>query len=239
MSSSEHFERASPEAAAPAPTLVYREPVALIGGGEADPADIEAAIARAGATIAADGGANRFIPGAAPRLDAVIGDMDSVQDLDAWRAQPDCRVVALPEQDTTDLEKCLYSVAAPLFLGVGFFGARLDHTLAALNLLAKRPDQRILLIGREDVCFLTPLCWRASLWPGARVSIFPLPTARGVASEGLRWPIDGLEFAIGDGTGVSNEAIAGEVTAVFESRRAAIILDRSALDAAIASVTAG
>ncbi len=217
--------------------LTFGRPVALIGGGEAAQDDVDAVIARAGAVIAADGGANRFEPGAAPRVDAVIGDMDSIDDLARWRAEPGCRVIELAEQETTDLEKCLYSVEAPLYLGVGFFGARLDHTLAALNLLAKRPDRRVLLVGRDDVCFLTPLDWSATLWPGARVSVFPLPAARAVSSAGLRWPIDGLDFTLGGAIGTSNEAVAGAVAARFETRTAAILFERRALDAAIACLT--
>jgi thiamine pyrophosphokinase len=48
----------------------------------------------------------------------------------------------LPEQDTTDFEKCLYSVAAPLLLGVGFLGGRADHHLAAMNVLVRYADRR-------------------------------------------------------------------------------------------------
>ncbi|MCI4665270.1 MAG: thiamine diphosphokinase [Neomegalonema sp.] len=213
--------------------LSYDRPVALIGGGEAAQRDIDAALARTGATIAADGGADHFTPGQSPRLDAVIGDMDSVRDLQSWRRAEGCRVLPIQEQDTTDLEKCLYSIEAPAFLGVGFFGARLDHTLAALNLLAKRPDKRLILIGTEDVCFLTPLRWRAQLRPNARVSIVPLPSVTAIASTGLRWPLDGLTFDIGGAIGTSNQATDGAITVEFASRSAAVFFEREYLDAAI------
>lgn len=216
--------------------LRFDTTVALIGGGDAAPADVDAALRLAGAVVAADGGANRFEPGGSTTIDAIIGDMDSIADLEAWRVALGDRVVLIDEQETTDFEKCLYAVDAPLFIGVGFFGARLDHTVAALNVLAKRPDKRVVLVGAEDVAFLSPPAWRASLWPGARVSILPLPEAVGAASEGLRWPLDGVRLAIGEMIGASNQATSAQVSVTLASGAAAVILERRALLAAIDAV---
>ena len=69
--------------------------------------------------IAADGGADalhemRLTP------EAVIGDMDSLSDMAAWRGRT--RLVHLAEQDSTDFEKCLYATQAPLYVAPGFTG---------------------------------------------------------------------------------------------------------------------
>lgn len=224
--------------------LEFETPVTLVGGGAFDLAAFRLAEAIAGAVIAADGGANVFRPEAGlfdgrPPLAAVIGDMDSVIALDDWRGLEGCEVIPLAEQDTTDLQKCLYTVAAPLYLGVGFLGRRFDHSLAAAHALLAYAHRRVVLIGAEDVVFLAPRHWRAKLTPGDRVSIYPLRPVRGVRSSGLRWPIDGLELAAGAQIGTSNEASAEEVEVEFDHLGALIILDQHCLGAAVDSLLSG
>lgn len=219
-------------AAAPSP-LVFTEPVALIGGAPADADGRAAALARAGAVVAADGGANGFTPGGDPRLDAVIGDMDSVRDLAAWRAEPSCHVAPIAEQDTTDLEKCLYTVDAPLYIGSGFLGDRLDHTLAAAHALLRHPHRRVVLIGEVDLLTLCPPRMALSVGAGVRVSIFPLRPVRALWSKGLRWPLDGLELAAGKQVGTSNVSVSSRVVLAFEAFGAVLMLPRDRLDAVI------
>ncbi len=218
--------------------IAFDAPVALIGGAAFDAEAYAAAAARTARDVAADGGADAFAPGAAPRLAAVVGDMDSVRDLAAWRAAPGVTVRALSEQDSTDFEKCLYSVAAPLYLGVGFLGARFDHSLAATHSLLRYADRRVILIGETDLVFLAPRRWRARLAVGARVSFFPIRPVRAVASQGLAWPLDGLRLAAGEAIGTSNRASAETVAAQFDAPGAAVILGREWLDAAIESLDA-
>lgn len=223
-------------------TLRFDAPVALVGAGAFDWPTFHLAAARVDAVVAADGGANWFDPETGlfdtrPPLAGVIGDMDSVADLQAWRAASGCAVVEITEQNTTDLEKCLYTVAAPLYLGVGFLGARLDHSLAALHALISPAGRRAILLGETDVVFLAPRVCRLALRPGARVSLFPLRPGRGVASSGLAWPIDGLAFETGAQIGTSNHAVAETVVFETEGEGLLVVLDRSDLDAAIAALS--
>lgn len=223
-------------AARPPLTISAGRVGALVGGGDLRMEDLEAALARADFVAAADSGADHFTPGASPRLDVVIGDMDSIADLAGWRMEPTCQVVEITEQDSTDLEKCLYTLKAEMLLCVGFLGARLDHTLSVMHALVRYADQRVVLIGPDDVAFLAPARWSAVLEPGARVSFFPLAPCGGVASLGLRWPIDGLAFAIGRQSGTSNEAVSAAVSAEFDRPGALVLLERRFLDAAIRSL---
>lgn len=220
------------------PRLRFDEPVLLVGGGELTPDAFEAAARHAKVIIAADSGADRLARLGAARPHAVIGDMDSIAEPERWRDDPDVLFLPIPEQDTTDLEKCLYSVSAPLFIAVGFFGARLDHTLAALHVALRRMDKRILFVGGGDLCFPAPRLWRAQLPAGARVSIWPGAPVRGLASTGLRWPIEGLDFAVGSQIGTSNEALGGPVELRFDRLGGFVMLDDAHLDAAVAALRA-
>ncbi|MER2508444.1 MAG: thiamine pyrophosphokinase, partial [Amaricoccus sp.] len=135
------------------------------------------------------------------------------------------------EQNSTDLEKCLYSIEAPLILGVGFLGGRLDHHLAAMNALVKYPGRRVVLIGREDLCFLCPPVFALEMAAGERVSLFPMGPVTGLVGEGLRWPVQGLRFAPDGRIGTSNAASGGRLRLGFDAPRMLVILPAGTLDA--------
>jgi len=137
-----------------------------------------------------------------------MGDMDSVPD-SLLNSLPCDRLHHVAEQDSTDFEKCLQRIEAPGILGLGFLGARVDHTLAALACLVRRRT-RCLLVGPHDVAFVAPDELTLDLPVGTRLSLFPFGATTG-RSTGLRWPIDGLELAPWGRIGTSNE-VTGPVT---------------------------
>lgn len=181
--------------------------VTLLGGGITTPEDVAISLTIAPVLVAADGGADRALAlGLRPA--AVIGDLDSLSA--AGRAALADRLHPVAEQDSTDFGKCLQFVAARFYLGLGFTGLRLDHTLAALTELTARPDQIVILIAEDEVIFRAPPRLCLDLPPGTRLSLHPMGAASG-RSVGLRWPIDGLHFAPEIRTGTSNE-VTGPVT---------------------------
>ena len=203
-----------------------RGPVTLVGGGPVAPAELAAALALAPEAVAADGGGDHALP-AGHAFRAVIGDMDSLRGAERLRGAG-VPIHAVDEQESTDLEKCLYSVAAPLFVGLGFLGGRIDHHLAAMNALAKNPEQRVVLIGGEDLCFLCPRVFAIDLAAGARVSLFPMAPVRGLEWEGLRWPLRG-SFRPDGRIGTSNIALGGRVRMAFDAPRMLAILPAALL----------
>lgn len=207
-------------------------PVTLVGGGKVKKSLLRAAIVHGPKVVAADGGVKAVLAeGLMP--EAVIGDLDSIRDRD--RAQvPAERVHHVAEQDSTDFGKCLARIEAPLVLGVGFLGGRLDHQLAVLHGLMRFADRPCLLIGARDVVFLAPPEVRLDLPPGSRVSLFPMGavTAR---SEGLRWPLDGIGFAPGRRIGTSN-AVTGPVWIVTDRPEMLVILPAGRMPEAVAAL---
>src|SRR5690606_35846853 len=109
---------------------------------------------------------------------AVIGDLDSL-DAATRAALPPGRLHRIEEQETTDFDKCLRSIRAPVVLGVGFTGARLDHQMAAFSALLDGRLPPCLLIGGADVAFAAPLRLRLELPLGTRVSLFPMGEVSG------------------------------------------------------------
>lgn len=197
-------------------------PVTLVGAGPVAPGLLPAALALAPVAVAADGGGDVVLPGGR-RFRAVIGDMDSLGDREALGAQG-VALHHLAEQDSTDLEKCLYSVSAPMFLGVGFLGGRVDHTLAAMNVLMRYRAVPVVLIGAQDLCFLCPRELALDLAAGTRVSLFPMAPVTGRVSEGLRWPVAGLGMAPDARVGTSNMALGGRLRLGFDVRAMLVVL---------------
>ncbi|TYB91016.1 thiamine diphosphokinase [Oceaniovalibus sp. ACAM 378] len=200
--------------------------VTLVGGGPVSPADLQEILTFSPYLVAADGGADTVL--AAGRTpDVVIGDLDSIS-LDARQRIDSRHIVYDPSQDTTDFEKCLGRIDSPLILGLGFLGARIDHELAALAVLARSTPGRIVLIGAEDICFHAPPALALDLPVGMRFSLFPMAPVRG-RSSGLEWPIDALEFVPAGQCGTSNR-VTGPVRVAMDGPGMLVILPRRALN---------
>lgn len=208
-------------------------PITLLGGGKILPKVARQALDYAPILVAVDGGAKVALElGHMP--DAVVGDFDSVDQ--ATLAQiPHARLHRISEQDSTDFDKCLRTVKAPLMLGVGFTGGRLDHELAAYNALARYPAQRCILLGEVDLCFLLPASVQLELPIGTRVSLFAMGPCQ-VDATGLRWPLRGLDMAPDGAISTSNEVTEAIVSVQTSVPKLLVILPREHLETVIKAV---
>ena len=201
----------------------------LVGGGNLNLENIDAALTIAPYLVAADGGANHCLNyGKLP--EAVIGDFDSI-DASTRSALADSRLIHVAEQNSTDFEKALSRIHAPFVIATGFTAPRLDHTLAILNTLVKRVGPTCVVLGEEDVIFAAPNEVALDVPNGTRVSLFPLAPVSGT-SEGLEWPINGMTLSPTGQIGTSNRAT-GPVTLAFDAPGCLILLPRSELQAAL------
>lgn len=210
------------------------KPMTLVGAGSLTNLDVMQATNLAPGVVAADGGAAHCVFfGLDP--EAVIGDFDSLSD-DVRRAIPAAKLHQITEQETTDFDKALRSMDAPLVVGIGFGGARVDHHLAAFNTLVRQADRRCVLLGGEDVVFAAPPELTLRVAAGTRVSLFPMARVTG-RSEGLLWPIDGLVLAPDGRVGTSNTAN-GDVWLRMEAPGMLVILPRDCLAEAVRALLA-
>ncbi|MEX0316937.1 MAG: thiamine diphosphokinase [Ruegeria sp.] len=201
-------------------------PILLVGGGQIGPDDMNLALNRVKTLVAADsGGAAILAEGRVP--DAVIGDFDSLERV-SRELIPSERLFPIREQDSTDFDKALRNIEAPLVLGLGFLGARVDHQLAVFNALVRHADRPCLLLGEREVIFHAPPRIRLELEPGSVVSLFPLARVTG-RSEGLEWPIEGLVFEPDGQVGTSNRAT-GAVALEVDAPGLLVMVPRGALD---------
>src|SRR5690625_4923492 len=208
--------------------LIFDRPVTLVGAGHLSREILDEALALAPELVAADRGADLLanlglMPG------TVIGDMDSISDPDRWEQM--ARLVRLREQETTDFEKCLYATEAPFYIGAGFTGGRVDHSLSVLHALLARQGKQVVLLGEDDAITLLPpgKVVGLDLPAGARVSIFPLLPLTGIHSRGLIWPIKGLDMAPGERIGTSHVSSGERVELGFDQPGAVLIVEREHL----------
>ena len=210
-----------------------QELITLLGAAEASSAVLEESIALAPRLVAADGGAVQALArGLMP--DAVIGDLDSLP-AEVRARIPSERLHRIAEQDSTDFDKALRQIAAPLVLAVGFTGQRLDHELAVYNALVRNADRRAIVIGEHDICFHLGTALRLELPEGSRVSLFPMADVR-CESEGLRWPTDGLVFSPAGRVGTSNIVAQSPVGLRPGGAGMLVILPRAGLRQAIGAL---
>jgi thiamine pyrophosphokinase len=208
------------------PFFTSESAVTLIGAGTVAPEKLSRARALAPSIVSADGGGDTALAlGVMP--DAVIGDMDSLSD-SARRALSQDRILRVPEQDSTDFDKALRNIAAPLVIGVGFEGDRIDHMLACYSVLIQRAAQPCILMAGVQIVFAAPRRLTLPLEPDCLVSLFPMKEVIGT-SEGLLWPIDGLDLAPDGRLGTSNRAT-GDVTLKMDAPGMLVILPDHTLD---------
>lgn len=190
------------------------EGATILGGGDADGKTVAKALKFAPFLICADGGADTAARlGHNPR--AIIGDLDSLSADVMSKADPGS-IFKIHDQNSTDFDKCVSSVSAPFFIALGVLSPRFDHALAALNVLLRHKDKKILLITPTDICMLAPPEIHLQLPMATRVSLFPMARTEG-CSTGLKWNIDGLKFCPASQTGTSNETTEGIVYLKFVS----------------------
>jgi thiamine pyrophosphokinase len=182
------------------------EGLLLLGGEGPRRTHLEAVLRGAALVIAADSGFDLALRlGILP--DLLVGDLDSVAASPELADFPRERIRCFPrDKDETDAELGLRLFAERGFRQVvlaGGGGGRLDHLLAVMALFERDRPPAAWYTARERVERVDGEAVLAGC-RGLRVSFFPLGgAAGGLSSEGLKWPLDGLEWPRGYG-GVSN-----------------------------------
>lgn len=213
------------------PIVSIVDPITLIGGAKPAHGALDIALKFGKTVVCADGGADWALWAEIDPV-AIIGDMDSI----SQTAQSTFSDILHPiaEQDSTDFDKAIRNIEAPLILGVGFSGARIDHELGSLTVLARYPDRRCILIGEDTITLLCPPTIALDLPAGTPVSLFPLADV-GCDSTGLRWGTNGLRFAPDSRIGTLNKAT-GPVTLAPDAPKMLLVLPRDALAVTVSAL---
>lgn len=124
--------------------------------------------------------------------DAVVGDMDSIDEEIAFRFAD--RIYTIDEQESNDLTKsvrwCVDRGYNDLVI-LGATGKREDHTIGNISLLAEYvKSARVMMV--TDTGFFIPLRESMELpsFTGQQVSIFSIDCETEITSTGLKYPLN-------------------------------------------------
>lgn len=175
---------------------------------------LEVAAAMPGQTliIAADGGA-RAAQHFGLRVDTVVGDMDSLSEIEQVQLQAEGTDIIRhpPEKDETDLELAIAlarNEGATWIRVIGGVGDRLDQTISNVYLLAQAAqagfDARM-VVGKQEAWVMGSGDHTVVGAEGDTVSLIPLNgTVHGIVTDGLYYPLRDEDLHFGPARGVSN-----------------------------------
>ena len=184
----------------------------LLGGSGPSREVIAPFLAGIGAVVAADSGFDLAVA-LGLRPDLVVGDLDSVRSRRELANLPAGRVRrAKAAKALTDAElglQALSELGCRRVVVAGGGGGRFDHQLAVLGLFERYRRPQVWLTAAEHMEVVAGTS-RFRGHRGCTVSLFALSaTAAGLASRGLRWPLDGVRLRRGLAS-VSNVVVADE-----------------------------
>ncbi|MGH9185525.1 MAG: thiamine diphosphokinase [Acidimicrobiales bacterium] len=200
--------------------------VIVVAGGDPIDVSVRDRLPEGVPVIAADSGLDRAAE-LGLRVDAVVGDFDSVTAAGLGRAAAaGARIEAHPrDKEHIDLELALDAAVAERatrVVVVGGHGGRLDMVWATGLLLASPRYSGVEIeafvgTGRVHVIRGGRGWTELSGRPGELLTLLPVHgPARGVRTEGLRFPLDAEDLPAGTTRGVSNELLRDRTRVALE-----------------------
>lgn len=210
-----------------------RRALVVAGGSAPGPGEVAAAEGW-DVVVAADSGLDHAVAlGLA--VDLVVGDLDSVSEAALAEARSAGTAVEPhpTDKDATDLALALDAAVrggAGELVVVGLGGGRPDHEIANLLLLAAPAFAAVEVEAHTDAGHFVVVRSRPRRLagrPGGLVTLLPVHgPARGVRTEGLRWPLHGEDLLEATTRGVSNELVGSEATVVVAEGVVLAVLPR-------------
>lgn len=165
------------------------------------------------------------------RPDVVIGDFDSISEEDV---SPKVKVIKKLDQNYTDFYKCLEVINNEGFDAVdvyGSTGSEHDHFLGNLT-TALQFKNKIALTFYDDYSqfYFTSQHILLNQVKHKIISLYPFPTAKNVQSQGLFYPLNGMDLDITHQIGTRNHAIDNEVEITYDQGEILLFVSRYTLN---------
>ena len=169
--------------------------------------------------ICADGGANK-IKDYSILPNIILGDLDSInRGSTKFFSKKSIEIRKIEDQDTTDFEKSLMYCIENNIKKCLIFGAisrRSDHTLNNFSILKRyyKSLELKLIDSRFEIFFINNSL-SFNYKKNKTLSFMAMPYAKGIITNGLKYPLNNedLEFGVREGT--LNESISDKITIQF------------------------
>lgn len=184
--------------------------------------------------VAADGGSRALFDAGLP-FQAVIGDLDSTPESIFQSATEEFETIRDASQDTTDVEKALHWVlhctdARDIVLTASQ-SAEIDHVMATFSVCAKYAHRgRVRIVEDGCVVYFVTDKVELHLAIGSVLSLLGLPSAEGIRTHGLRWPLSAEVLRFGMRDGVHNEVMENPVRLAVHNGCLGVFLCRNRSD---------
>lgn len=174
--------------------------------------------------ISADGGADTALKwGITPAI--IVGDLDSIgEEAKNYWKEKNIPFLEFPvAKDKTDIE---LAVDYALQKGVqeviltGAWGSRVDHSLGNIGILYSLAQKGVknTLLTKDNRVSACSNKFAAQVLVGSTISLLPLTDqVTNLTGSGFRFPLERVTLVKGSTLGVSNEAIAKEISLEFDS----------------------
>lgn len=208
-----------------------RRGIAFIGGEGPRPEKCRRIVMGADIIVAADSGLIAA-ENAEITPDWILGDMDSLDDLNRLEKYPPHRILRYPpDKDYTDTELALallWEKGCEETWLIGGGGGRTDHLFAICSLFERKQTvDRWFTRGEDIYCLKDTQELTLPVSPGTLVSLFPLGDEPWQAvSQGLKWPLEGLRWDRGV-FGMSNVALGEQCSVVSEQGRFLVMVNNA------------
>lgn len=199
--SSHHFVRDKQEAAL------------IIANGEACSAELLGQLLEWNPfVLVLDGALNRVLD-LQIRIDAVLGDFDSIQNLEEkLEGMGPVQIIHTPEQEKTDLQKGIDFLISDGHKAVNIAwatGRRADHNfnnLATLPMYAGKID--LMVVDDYSRIYNLPKQFKKWYPAGTKISLLPITTAEGILTKNLAFDLNDESLQLPHRSGSSNHVIA-------------------------------
>ena len=186
----------------------------IASGNIGDLAMLEEEIKEHDYIICADGGV-KHIYGMQINIDAVIGDLDSVDEsFPEYVSEKNIAIIEFPiEKDETDTELAvdyLIEEGYGYITLVGVIGSRMDHTFANILLLKRLALKNVKgkIIDGNNTIFFANSYIRLKRKKNHYVSIIPISTSGVTVSlKGFYYPLENSHIEYGTTLGISNKIV--------------------------------
>ena len=183
-----------------------------------------------GSTIYCTDGAYNKLLNTSLRIEAIIGDMDSIGDKSSAKA----KLVQIEDQNHTDFEKALQYLSDKYskIEVYGASGGEMDHFIANLS-VAKKFKEKLKLTFVDPVYKYYFLDNDTTL-ENVRdkiISIIPFPKVEKIKTSGLKFELDGNTLELGKLISIRNKAGKENVKITYDDGDAIVFVGHKAADA--------